>query len=230
MTAPFPFVPTVLMAKLAVGEMFALTPIAQSISVAALLSTAFVANVPDMFESAGEWDSMSSKLDTVGAALDQAKDDDGQNWVADDKQAFTDAVVDYKAELENAKSMCSMVSGVLLGIAIAYATYWMLVIALLAVATVALIACAALYFTPVAPAAKAQAEAIGAFISATIGIAGKVALATFIAAGAIFTGAGVALIGAHWGVKGYGGEKGADFKQATVDWKPPSTFEAKPKS
>lgn len=136
----------------------------------AIASTA-VANVPGMADAYNNWESIHSRLDTavksyVAVLLTKEK----EGWIADDREAFDDAVQRMQEALESLRAYVKNVAGIVDELGDAYRAYWLAIAkiaaTLLALATIA----AAMLATPYAASAMVNLRMLGTLASQVIAV------------------------------------------------------------
>ncbi|WP_436760063.1 hypothetical protein [Streptosporangium sp. V21-05] len=136
----------------------------------AIASTA-VANVPGMADAYNNWESVHSRLDTavksyVAVLLTKEK----EGWIADDREAFDDAVQRMQEALESLRAYVKNVAGIVDELGDAYRAYWLAIAkiaaTLLALATIA----AAMLATPYAASAMVNLRMLGTLASQVIAV------------------------------------------------------------
>ncbi|GAA3115036.1 hypothetical protein [Streptosporangium carneum] len=149
----------------------------------AIAATA-VANVPGMGDAYNNWESLHSRLDTanksyVAALLNKGK----EGWIAEDRDAFDDAVQHYQEALESLRAYIKTIAGIVDELGDAYRAYW-IAIAKVAATLLALAAiAAAMLATPYAGSAALNLRMLGTMASKIIA-ASTAALGKVVAAGA----------------------------------------------
>jgi hypothetical protein len=221
-------IPTTLLMKLAIGQFATSTGIAQSAGFCILASSTAIANVPGMFTSAAEWETLKNQVDKIKNGIDQVYIDVKADWIAEDREAFNEAVQAFKKELDDVKTYLSGVNTAIDAVAKAYAALWVALSALAAALLVALLALLVLFFTPYGPAAKTMAETFANWAATMVNLMVKAAAAVLTAMTGIL-GLSVTGVARSTGIRvaaaPTGGKTGSeDFKQVTIAWKQPSVF------
>jgi hypothetical protein len=143
-----------------------------------------IANVPGMADIYNNWESLHSRLDTanksyVAMLLNKGK----EGWIADDRDAFDDAVQRYQEALESLRGYIKTIAGIVDELGDSYRAYW-LAIAKVAGTLLTLAAIAsAMLATPYASSAALNLRMLGIMASKIIA-ASTAMLGKVIAAGA----------------------------------------------
>ncbi|MGK5550472.1 hypothetical protein ACSNOI_02560 [Actinomadura kijaniata] len=214
--------------KLAMGQFSTSTGIAQSAGFTLLASATAIANVPGMYQSAAEWMTLQNSIDEIKSNLDQVYVDVKADWIAEDRDSFSEAVQAFKKELDDVKSYLLSVNMLMEAVATTYAGLWLALAALAAIGLAFLLLMFAMMFTPYAPAAKAKAEMIGGWMSTLTNVFTKVAATAIAAMTGVLGMATMGLaraMGVRVGAAPTGGATGReDFRQVTIDYKAPSVY------
>ncbi|MDP9865464.1 MULTISPECIES: hypothetical protein [Streptosporangium] len=148
------------------------------------IATTAVANVPGMADIYNNWDSIHARLDTANksyaaALLNKHKD----GWIAEDRDAFDDAVQRYQEALESLRAYIKTIAGIVDELGDSYRAYWLAIAkvagTLLFLASIA----AAMLATPYAGNAALNLRMLGVMASKVIA-ASTAALGKVVAAGA----------------------------------------------
>ncbi|MEV4250977.1 hypothetical protein AB0J63_47275 [Streptosporangium canum] len=143
----------------------------------AIAATA-AANVPGMADIYNNWTSLHSRLDTaVKSYLADLKTKGKDGWIAEDRDAFDDAVQKYQEELESLRGYIKNIADIVDELGDSYRAYWV-AIGQLAALLLALSGIAALMLaTPLAGSAVLNLRMLGLLasrmIAASTGALGK---------------------------------------------------------
>jgi hypothetical protein len=203
----------------------ALTPTAIGALIAVGLT---VANVPGMLDAKNEgWEKISTDLDTLVNHLDAALDK-GEDWIADDKDAFENSLTDFKGKVAELKKSVDDIATALDNCSNAYMAAYVALAGLAAACLVILIGLAILrMYPPAAPGAQVMMLKVGAmltYISTKI----TILLSTLLVGLTAFLGST-----AYGWLQMKSERKGLptaqDFEKLRIDYKPPTEFVAKSK-
>jgi uncharacterized protein YukE len=222
-----PFTQAIILLRLALGTSLGATPfVTSAIRVALVVGLAY--SDPGQIWGTGQrWTQIANQIEVVKKELAQARAKVAPDWIAQDKDAFDSAAIQYEKELDDLKSYLSKVGDVLATVAAAYAAF--AVLAMSIAAFLALCASAVLLSmaTPAFPAVKGAAEAASSAVAFVAGAAAKTLTGVAGAASAILlAGVPVWLAANHLQP---GGAEGADFKSIQIDYHAPR-FDLNPNS
>ncbi|WP_405094391.1 WXG100 family type VII secretion target [Micromonospora sp. NBC_01412] len=199
--------------------------IAKTAVLALVAVGSMAANPNDMSDAATAWKEMANDLTTFAAHLDSALGK-GDDWTADDKDAFAASFTNFKGEIEQFKGAVSDIAGTLEMISNAYMVSFVALLAFAGACLVILIGLLALLVIPFSTAAaQAAITAIGLALTA---LSAKVAmlLAGLAAAVAAMFGA-VAYGWVNIGSRSDSIPAALDFKKIQIDYEAPQRFEVK---
>ncbi|MFC4529510.1 hypothetical protein [Sphaerisporangium dianthi] len=177
-----------------------------------------VANVPGMADAYNNWESIHSRLDTAIKSYIRNLGDKGKDgWVAEDHDAYADAVERYQEALESLRGYVKNIAGIVDELGDAYRAYWVSLARVAAVLAAALPIAAAMLATPYAAAGYARLEALGAMATSTIAAATSLLakVVSSVAGGMSVYFAGKALA-QMFNLEPTAGAK-IDFRQAVID-------------
>ncbi|GIF62314.1 hypothetical protein Ais01nite_03490 [Asanoa ishikariensis] len=212
---------TVIMTKLRISAGLAPTA-ALGVGLAALLAS----NPLGMYDAKSEgWDQVSKRLGGMLAQIDQAMAR-GDDWIADDKDAFETSIVNFKTEVEALKKAADDAGSMLALTGTAFVTTYIAIATFVGAILISLIALAVMRLNPFTAApATALTMHLGVMINFFISKAAImfVGLATAGAAALAAT-----LVG--WLETDSAGDtlpEPARLEQLRIDYKKPAVFEAK---
>jgi methyl-accepting chemotaxis protein len=199
--------------------------IAKTAMIAVAAVATMAANPLDMSDAAAVWKRIANDLGTLSGHLDNALAK-GEDWIADDKDAFENSLTNFKGEIEQFRSSIGDVGTALETVSNVYMVSFVALIGFAGACLVILIGLVVLLFIPPASAAARVAiEGIGA------------ALAVISAKMAILLGALAAAVAAMLGALAYGWANmkstnaaiptAADFEKIRINYEAPKTFEVK---
>ncbi|MEV4534437.1 hypothetical protein AB0J82_11470 [Asanoa sp. NPDC049518] len=211
----------VIMTKLRISASLAPTAVL-GVAMAASLAT----NPLGMYDAKSEgWDQISKRLGGMLAQIDQAMAQ-GDDWIADDKDAFETSIVNFKTELEALKKAAEDAGGMLVVTGTAFITIYIAIVTFVGAILVSLIALAVMRLNPFTAApATALTMQLGLMINFFIGkvtimFAG---LATAAAAGLAAVGVGMLETKSARNTL----PAPSRLEQLRIDYKKPAVFEAK---
>ncbi|MFE0589617.1 hypothetical protein CA850_06805 [Micromonospora echinospora] len=197
--------------------------IAKTAVIAVVAVGTMAANPMDMSDAASVWKEIANDLGTFATHLDNALGK-GDDWTADDKDAFADSLTNFKGEIEQFRTAAGDISSTLDTVSNAYMVSFVAVLAFAGACLVILIGLVVLLFIPhTSAAARAMIEFVGLALTA---LSAKVAvllggLGTAVAAML----AAVAYGSINMGSKGDSIPTAPDFEQIRIDYEAPRRFE-----
>ncbi len=183
-----------------------------------------VANVPAMGDAAANWRSrLAGEFDKAGNnLLSDIISMSGKDWIAQDQQAFVNAMEAFKAELETCRKYVENVATTVDELGDTYRAYWVAIGEMVAAALVALVIYNAMRLTPQgAVAGQMLSKALGVLVVAfiattTAGLGGMIE-----SAGGIFK----VIFGGSAFIQMFNlkptGHSTIDFKKVVIDTAPP---------
>ncbi|MEV0329219.1 hypothetical protein AB0H63_22645 [Micromonospora echinospora] len=199
--------------------------IAKTAIIATIAVGTMAANPMDMSDAASAWKEIANDLGTFATHLDNALGK-GDDWTADDKDAFADSLTNFKGEIEQFRTAASDIAGTLDTVSNAYMVAFVALLTFAGACLVILIGLVVLLFIPHTSAiARGMIELVGATLAA---LSAKVAimLSGLLAAVAAMIGA-VAYGSINMGSKGDSIPAAPDFEQIRIDYEAPRRFEVK---
>lgn len=181
------------------------------------------ANPNDMSDAATTWKEVANDLGTLATHLDNALGK-GDDWTADDKDAFAASLTNFKGEIEQFKSAVGDIAGTLELVSNAYMVAFVALLAYAGACLVILIGLVVLLFIPyTSAAARVAIEMIGATL---VALSAKIAVllgGLGAAVAAMF--AAVAYGWVNLGSRSDSIPTAPDFEQVRVDYEAPRRFE-----
>jgi hypothetical protein len=216
-------IPVRLLTILALGELTAGSAIAWSLIRGLVVAGLAAADGEGMAKAELEWKQIGTQLDNMTERITNAQIKARADWIAEDRDAFDNAVTDFKTKIGDGKNLfdnCGTAIG-LLGKAVGL--FWIYAAALAAVTLGVLIALAVLFAIPFVNAgAKAAAETVGN-VAATLVNVGTTMLGKTLAIGAGVVSALATLVlnGMAFGSGGPDAAKN-EFKEVGISWTAPT--------
>ncbi|SCL35764.1 hypothetical protein GA0074692_4176 [Micromonospora pallida] len=197
--------------------------IAKTAIIATIAVGTMAANPMDMSDAASAWKEIANDLGTFATHLDNALGK-GDDWTADDKDAFADSLTNFKGEIEQFRTAAGDIASTLDTVSNAYMVAFVALLTFAGATLVILIGLVVLLFIPHTSAiARGMIELVGTVLAA---VSAKVAimlggLATAVAAMI----AAVAYGAINMGSKGDSIPTAPDFEQIRIDYEAPRRFE-----
>ncbi|MFI6821772.1 WXG100 family type VII secretion target [Micromonospora sp. NPDC050187] len=197
--------------------------IAKTALIAVAAVGTMAANPPDMSDAATAWKEIANDLGTFATHLDNALGA-GDDWSADDKDAFAASFTNFKGEIEQFRTSVGDIAGTLELVANAYTVAFVALIAFAGATLVILIGLVVLLFIPHTSAfARVAIEMIGVALTA---ISTKVALLL----GGLATAATALVAAVVYGWVNMNSRSASipaapDIEQIRIDYEAPRTFE-----
>lgn len=197
--------------------------IAKTAVIAVVAVGTMAANPPDMSDAATVWKDIANDLGTFATHLDNALGK-GDDWTADDKDAFADSLTNFKGEIEQFRAAAGDIAGTLDTVANAYMVSYVALLTFAGACLVILIGLVVLLFIPyTSAAARAMIEMIGLTL---VAISTKIAvMLSGLAAAVAAMVAAVAYGMVNVGAKTNSIPATPDFEQIRIDYKEPRRFE-----
>ncbi|MCG5220535.1 hypothetical protein [Streptosporangium sp. KLBMP 9127] len=191
----------------------------------AVASTA-VANVPGMSDIYNNWEGIHSRLDnTVKALLNNLATKNKEGWIADDRDAFSDAVERFQQAVESLRGYVKTIASIVDDIGSAFRTYWVTVGEILTVLLSGVAIALGMLATPFAPKGYLLLQMLGQWgatlIAVTTGMLAKAV--TGIVAGTSLLLGGKAMIQLYHLAPT--GDAAVDFTKARIDTKDLPTYQ-----
>ncbi|WP_320065902.1 hypothetical protein [Micromonospora sp. RTGN7] len=199
--------------------------IAKTALIAVVAVGTMAANPFDMSDAATGWKEMANDLGTLAGHLDSALGK-GDDWTADDKDAFAASITNFKGEIEQFKSSVGDIAGTLEMVSNAYVVSFVALIAFAGACLVILIGLVVLLFIPyTSAAARVAIEIIGATLAA---LSAKIAvLLTGLAAAVAAMFAAVIYGWVNVNSRRASIPSAPDLEQIRIDYEAPRRFEVK---
>ncbi|MFC4584695.1 hypothetical protein [Sphaerisporangium corydalis] len=203
--------------------------LSRPLTVGVAMAASAIANVPGMADAYNNWESIHARLDTANKSFVRNLGDKGKDgWIAQDHDAFMDAVERYQEALESLRGYIKNIGGIVDELGDAYRAYWLALARVVAVLLAALPIAAAMLATPYAAAGYARLEMLGnlanSVIAAATGMLSKVVAAA--AGGMSVYFAGKAFV-QMFNLQPTGEAK-VDFTKAVIDTNGLPPFQAPP--
>jgi hypothetical protein len=212
-----PFTSGVIMLRFALGASFGAAPFVSSAVRLGIAVGLGISNPGSIWQTGEEWKQTAAMLEVVKTRITNANVKVNPQWIAEDKDAYLNAVSVYNQEVDDLKKYLENVGTGLQTVAAAYYAFAVMAIVAGTFAFACAVAVGLAMATPAFPAVRAAAEAAVSAVAMTAGAAAKTITAIAGGATAILL-AGVALSKAFQSQPG--GVKGADFKVITIDYSP----------
>jgi hypothetical protein len=199
--------------------------IAKTAIIATIAVGTMAANPMDMSDAASAWKEIANDLGTFATHLDNALGK-GDDWTADDKDAFADSLTNFKGEIEQFRTAAGDIASTLDTVSNAYMVAFVALLTFAGACLVILIGLVVLLFIPHTSAiARGMIELVGATLAA---LSTKVAimLSGLLAAVAAMIAA-VAYGSINMGSKSDSIPTAPDFEQIRIDYEAPRRFEVK---
>ncbi|MFF0307938.1 hypothetical protein ACFYSC_10930 [Streptosporangium sp. NPDC004379] len=136
-----------------------------------VIAATAVANVPGMADVYNNWESLHSRLDTAVKSYSAALLTTGsQGWIADDRDAYEDAVRHFQEGLESMRGYIKTIAGIVDEIGDAYRAYWVAIARLAATFLLLATIAAAMLLTPWAGSAALNLRMLGTLATQIIGV------------------------------------------------------------
>ena len=212
---------SVIMTKLRISAGLAPTA-AFGVALAASLAT----NPLGMYDAKSEgWDQISKRLSGMIDQIDQAMAQ-GDDWIADDKQAFETSIINFKTEIQALKKAADDAGTMLVVAGTAFVTIYIAIVTFVGAVLVSLIALAVMRLNPFTAApATAMTMQLGLMINFFVG------KATIMFAGLATAGAAaIAAVAVGMLQNDSAGDTLPDparLEQLRIDYRKPAVFEAK---
>lgn len=212
---------SVIMTKLRITASLAPTA-ALGVALAASLAT----NPLGMYNAKSEgWDQISKRLSGMIDQIDHAMAQ-GDDWIADDKQAFETSIINFKTELQALKKAADDAGSMLAVAGTAFVTIYIAILTFVGAILISLIALAVMRLNPFTAApATALTMKLGLMVNFFIGKA-AIMFAGLATAGA----AALAAVGIGMLQNDSAGDALPDparLEQLRIDYRKPAVFEAK---
>jgi hypothetical protein len=178
-----------------------------------------------MSEAATAWKEMANDLGTLAGHLDNALAK-GDDWIADDKDAFESSLTNFKGEIEQLRSAAGDIGGALDTVSNVYVVAYVTLVIFASACLVILIGLVVLLFIPyTSAAARIVIEQVGLVLTAA---SAKIALLL----GTMATAVAAMVGGTLYGRVNINSRKStipdsADFEQIRIDYEAPRTFKVK---
>ncbi|WP_214414280.1 LysM peptidoglycan-binding domain-containing protein [Sphaerisporangium fuscum] len=193
-----------------------------------IIASTAVVNIWGIAEAYNNWMSIYSRLDTLNKAVLKELSGKNDGWIAEDHEAFTQAVMRFQGELEAFRGYVQSVAKFTDDVGALYRAYWIAISRIvMAFAVASAVACAML-LTPMAANGAAWLRTLGVLATEAIALAtSRLAKAIFGVAAAFE--ASVAWKGLLQGMvlEPTGGAK-VDFTKAKIDMSDLPSFQKKP--
>ncbi|WP_405140188.1 hypothetical protein OG589_25220 [Sphaerisporangium sp. NBC_01403] len=193
------------------------------------IATTAVANVPGMADAYNNWESLHSRLDTAIKSFARNLGDKGKDgWIAEDHDAFVDAIERLQEALESLRGYIKNIAGIVDELGDAFRAYWLALGRVVAVLLAALPLAAAMLATPLAPFGYAHLQALGLMATSVIALSTSMLANTVaaVAGGMSVYFAGKAFV-QMFNLQPTGAAR-IDFKQAMIDTKGLPSFQPPP--
>ncbi|SNS76772.1 hypothetical protein SAMN05421812_101711 [Asanoa hainanensis] len=191
-----------------------------------VLAASLASNPLGMFDAKSEgWDQVSKRLSGMLAQIDLAMER-GDDWIADDKDAFETSIVNFKNEVEALKKAADDAGSMLVLTGTGFVTTYIAILTFLGAVLISLLALAVMRLNPFTAApATAITMQLGLMINFFIGKATIlfVGLATAAATAIAATVVGLKLTDSAGDIV----PEPARLEQMRIDYRKPSVFEAK---
>lgn len=136
----------------------------------AIAATA-AANVPGMADVYNNWESLHSRLDTAVKSYSAALLTAGAGgWIAEDRDAYEDAVRRFQEGLESMRGYVKTIAGIVDEVGDAYRAYWVAIARLAATFLLLATVAAAMLLTPWAGSAALHLRMLGALATQIISV------------------------------------------------------------
>ncbi|MGC4804366.1 WXG100 family type VII secretion target [Micromonospora sp. DT233] len=197
--------------------------IAKAALIAVVAVGSMAANPFEMSDAATAWKEMANDLGTFANHLDGALGK-GDDWTADDKDAFAASITNFKGEIEQFKSSVGDIAGTLEMVSNAYVVSFVALIAFAGACLAILLGLLVLLFIPyTSAAARVAIEGVGAVLAA---LSAKIAvLLSSLTAAVAAMFAAVAYGWINVSSRNKSIPSAPDFEQIRIDYEAPRRFE-----
>lgn len=213
------------------NDLWRAATLSRPLTIGAAIAATAVANVPGMADAYNNWESLHSRLDTANKSFARNLGDKGkEGWVAEDHDAFVDAIERYQEALESLRAYVKATAGIVDELGDAFRAYWLSLARVAAVLLTCLPIAAAMLATPFAPFGYAELQSLGLMATSLIALSTSMLAHTV---SAVAGGMSVYFAGKAF-VQMFNlqptGEARIDFKQAVIDTAGLPSFQTPPPS